>query len=84
MLFDQIADPEQDVGALAQRGGAPGRIGRLGLGDGGCQFVGRREVHVLRELPGRRIEDRTFAAGRARDGGAADPVTDATRAGGRR
>ncbi len=49
-----------------------------------AELVGRGEVHVLRELPGRRIEDRALAAGRTGDDLAADPVTDATRAGGRR
>ena len=56
-LVDQVADLEQDVGALAQRRGAPAGEGSAGGGDGGRDLVGRREVDVLRDdarSPGRR------------------------------
>ena len=48
MGVDEVPDPEQDLGALRERGRAPGRERRLGGGDGGVHLLDRGEVDPLR------------------------------------
>ena len=81
-LVDQVADLEQDVGALAQRRGTPAGEGSAGGGDGGRDLVGRRKVDVLRDDARRGIVDIALAARRAGRGAPADPMADAPRRGG--
>ncbi len=76
--LDQVPDPEHDLGALRERRRAPARERGLGRGDRGTDLLDRGEVDVLRQATGRRVVDRTLAAGRAGDAAPADPVADPT------
>jgi hypothetical protein len=60
-LLEELADPEEDVGALRQRRGAPRGEGVEGRGDGRVHFLGRGEVDLVRLPAGRGIEDGTGA-----------------------
>ena len=76
MLLDQVSDAEEDLGALADAGGAPSRERLMGDLDGGIDLIGRCEVDLSRDLAGGRVVDRSAAATRARDPLPVDPVVD--------
>ena len=79
MLLDQVADAEEDLRALADRGGAPAGESGLRGRDGRIDLLDRGEVDAARQAPGRGVVDGAAAAGRALDEGSADPVVDALR-----
>ena len=72
----ELADAEQQLGALPERPGAPGRERRLRDGHRAVDLLERSERDLAGLPAGRGVEDGAAAAGRAGDGGAADPVAD--------
>ena len=76
--LDQVPDLEHDVGALRQRGRAPGRERGLRRRDGRPDLLDRGEVDVPGQRAGRGVVDGALAPGRAGDDPAADPVADPT------
>ena len=77
VLVDRLADPEQDVGALAERGRAPADEGLLRDLDRGVDLVDAREVDLVGLLAGGGVEDGAAAARLPGHGLAADPVAEA-------
>ena len=75
-LVHELADPEEQLRALRERRGAPGRERRLRGRDRGADLLGRREIDLARLLPERRVEHRPGPARSPLDGLAADPVAD--------
>ncbi len=70
-----------DARAAQRRRVGPGRLRRLGGGDGGVDLGRRGERDAARDRAGRRVGDRLAAAARAGDAAAADEMADVGRAG---
>ena len=73
---EQVAKGEQQLGALGQRGAAPGPEGRPGRRHGGVDLVDRRERDHRGLGAGGRVEYRGGPPGRAGAGLAVDEVLD--------
>ena len=71
-----LAEGEEDVGALGQRRRAPRGEGLLGHGDGGVHLGDTGESHRALLLAGGGVEDRAGAAGRPGHALSVDPVVD--------
>ncbi len=76
--LDQVPDLEHDVGALGQRGRAPGGERGLRRRDGRPDFLDRGQVDVPGQRAGRGVVDGAFAPGRSGHDAATDPVADST------
>ena len=76
VLVDELAELEHDLGALGERGEAPGGKGLLGIGDGPVDLGDRGETDLGLHLAGGGIVDRAGAAGGGRDECPVDPVID--------
>jgi hypothetical protein len=74
---EQAHEVEHHPRPALRIGRRPGRLGRLGVGDGGVQLRGRGQRHARLDLAGVGIEDVAETAGRALDGATADEVGDA-------
>ena len=68
VLVDELADPEEELGAARQRQRAPGGERLLRGRDRLVDLLDRREVDLARLLAGRRVEDGAVAARRPLDG----------------
>ncbi len=75
-LVEQLAEAEQHLGALGQRGGAPARERRARGGDRRVDVVRGREGDPLGHRAGRRVEDVTPAGRRTVVNPTADPMGD--------
>ena len=75
--MEQLADAEEELGPLRERGLAPGgeRVPRRL--DGRIDLLGGREVDCAGLAASRGVVDRAAAAGAAVDPASADPVRDA-------
>jgi len=73
---EQLANAEEELGALGQRGRAPGRVGVLRSPDGGVHLFGASEVDGSALAARRRVVDGATASGSAVHPAAADPVRD--------
>ena len=76
-VVDELANPEQELGALRQRDGAPGGERRLRRLHGRIDLLHGGEVDLAGLASQRRVVDGPAAAGRAGHALAADPVGDA-------
>ncbi len=81
VLFDQVADPEQDLGAAADGRGAPGGECSRSDRDGCVDLLDGGEVDLSRECTGGGVVDRAFPARGAGNTATSDPMADAWRAG---
>ena len=80
-LVHELADREHQLGALRQRGGAPGGERRTCRLDGRIDLLHAREVDGAGLLARRGVVDGAAPPGLAGDGPAADPMVDALRLG---
>src|ERR1019366_5218966 len=81
MSFDEVADPEEDLGALRQRHRAPGRKGGRGSSDCAVDVGGGGEIDLPGDLARGRIPDRPRATGGAQTADPVDPVANLLRRG---
>ena len=75
-VVDELADAEEDLGALRQRRRAPRGERRGSSSDGSVDLLDGGERDLLRLLAGGRVVDGARAPGRPRHARAADPVPD--------
>ena len=80
-LVEQLADAEEELRPLGQRGAAPGGEGFARGLDGGVNLLDAREVDGPGLAAGRRVVDRAAAAGTALHPASPDPVRDPGRSG---
>ena len=73
---EQLPDAEEELGALRERGLAPGREGTAGRLDGRVHLLGGREVDGAGLVTSRGVVDRAAASGAALDAASAYPVRD--------
>ena len=76
VLVEEVVDPEEEVGALRKRPGAPLGEGSRRGGDCAIDVLDAREVDLAALFPGRGVEDSAFSSPTPRYRLPADPVVD--------